>query len=198
MKTKRSSQKGDVPSKLFKIFAAYLAEPLTNIFNCCIRTGHYPELWKHEIVTPIPKTFPTLKITDLRNISGLKNCDKILESLLAELIMSDIQTNMDPAQFGNPEGTSINHYLIKMINRILTALDKNTRREAFAVIANLIDWNKAFPRQCPKLGVQSFIKNGVRPSLIPIFTESALRPIQSVSRDVRLCVCLFVCLSVTP
>ena len=26
-----------------------------------------------------------------------------------------------------------------------------------------------------------------------IFTESALRPIQSVSRDVRLFVCLFVC-----
>ena len=139
MKTKKSSQRGDVPSKLFRIFAAYLAEPLANIFNCCIRTGHYPELWKHEIVTPIPKTFPTLNITDLRNISGLKNCDKILESLLAELIMSDIQGNMDPAQFGNTKGTSINHYLIKMINRILTALDKNSRREAFAVVANLID-----------------------------------------------------------
>ena len=161
LKTKRSSQKGDVPSKLFKIFAAYLAEPLVNIFNSCIRTGYYPELWKHEIVTPIPKTFPTLNITDVRNISGLKNCDKIFESLLAELIMSDIQAKMDPAQFGNTKGTSINHYLIKMINRILTALDKNSRREKFAVVANLIDWNKAFPRQCPKLGVQSFIKNGV-------------------------------------
>jgi hypothetical protein len=75
---------------------------------------------------------------------------------------------MDTAQFGNTRGTSINHYLIKIINRILTALDKNSRREKFAVVANLIDWNKAFPRQCPKLGVQSFIKNGVRPSLNPI------------------------------
>ena len=28
-----------------------------------------------------------------------------------------------------------------------------------------------------------------------IFTESAPRPIQSISRDVRLSVCLFVCLS---
>ena len=32
----------------------------------------------------------------------------------------------------------------------------------------LIDWNNAFPRQCPKLGVESFIQNGVRPSLIPL------------------------------
>ena len=35
----------------------------------------------------------------------------------------------------------------------------------------MIDWNNAFPRQCPKLGVESFLKNGVRPSLIPILTN---------------------------
>ena len=58
-----------------------------------------------------------------------------------------------------------------MIHRILTALDNNSRRETFAVVANLIDWNSAFPRQCPKLGVQSFIKNGVRSSLIPVLVN---------------------------
>ena len=63
---------------------------------------------------------------------------------------------------------SIQHYLIQMIHRILSALDNNSRRETFAVVANLIDWNNAFPRQCPKLGVDSFIKNGVRPALIPV------------------------------
>ena len=40
----------------------------------------------------------------------------------------------------------------------------NSRRETFATVANLIDWN----RQCPKLGVESFIQNGVRPALIPV------------------------------
>ena len=54
-----------------------------------------------------------------------------------------------------------------MIDRILTVLDNNSRRETFAVVANLIDWNSAFPRQCPKLGIESFIQNGVRASLIP-------------------------------
>ena len=60
---------------------------------------------------------------------------------------------------------------IKMINRILTAVDKNSVRETFAVVASLIDWSKAFPRQCPKLGVESFMKNGVRPALIPILAS---------------------------
>ena len=51
---------------------------------------------------------------------------------------------------------------------ILTELDKNSKSEAIAVLANLIDWSQAFDRQCPLLGVQSFITNGVRPELIPI------------------------------
>jgi hypothetical protein len=51
---------------------------------------------------------------------------------------------------------------------ILGALDGNSKRESCAVLATLVDWKQAFPRQCPNLGVESFIKNGVRPSLIPL------------------------------
>ena len=87
------------------------------------------------------------------------------------MMVSDMKDKTDPSQYGNNKGTSIQHSLIKMIHRILTALDTNTRRETFAVVANMIDWNSAFPRQCPKLGVQSFIKNGVRPALIPILID---------------------------
>ena len=50
----------------------------------------------------------------------------------------------------------------------MTALDNNSRKDIFAVIANLIDWNNAFPRQCPKLGIESFMRNGVRPAIIPV------------------------------
>ena len=79
-----------------------------------------------------------------------------------------MKPRMDPAQYGNQKGVSIQHYLINMIHRILTALDGNSNSESYAVIASLIDWDNAFPRQCPKLGIDSFIKMGVRPSLIPV------------------------------
>ena len=78
---------------------------------------------------------------------------------------------MDPAQFGNQKGISVQHYLIQMLHRILTVLDNNSRGDIYAVVANLVDWNNAFPRQCPKLGVESFIQNGVRASLIPVLTN---------------------------
>ena len=35
----------------------------------------------------------------------------------------------------------------------------------------MINWSKAFDRQCPTLGVQSFIRNGVRKDLIPVLTN---------------------------
>ena len=74
----------------------------------------------------------------------------------------------DQSQYGNEKGVSVNHYLIKMINEILLAVDKNTANEKFAVLCTMIDWSQAFDRQCPKLGINSFMKNGVRRSLIPL------------------------------
>ena len=70
--------------------------------------------------------------------------------------------------------------MINMLQGILKAVDKSSRRETVAVIANMIDWNNAFPRQCPKLGVESFIKDGVRPALIPVLVNYFQDRIMSV------------------
>ena len=64
---------GDFPAKLSKHFAAYLAEPLADILNTSVRRGEYPEIYKFEVSTPVPKVYPTVKTTQLRNISGLFN-----------------------------------------------------------------------------------------------------------------------------
>ena len=55
-----------------------------------------------------------------------------------------------------------------MIDKILSDTDNNSVGEVNAVLATLYDWKEAFPRQCPKLGVEAFLKCGVRPSLIPL------------------------------
>ena len=77
----------------------------------------------------------------------------------------------DPSQYGNEKGISTQHYLIKMIDRVLTCLDRNNSKEAYAVISELIDWNQASDRQCPKLGIESLFSNGVRKSLIPVLIK---------------------------
>ena len=107
----------------------------------------------------------------LRNIGNLKNFDKVAEMLFGKIIVSDMSGKMDPSQYGNKKGVSVQHYLMKMLHQILTQLDSNQQGNKFAVIASLIDWRQAFPRQCPTLGVQSFIDNGVRGSLVPVLVN---------------------------
>ena len=144
--TNKATIQGDFPPKLTKFFAAYLAEPLTDVINTSIRRGEYPKLYKYEISTPIPKKFPPKNTSEIHNISGLLSYDQIMETLLAELMVADMKPNMDPSQYGNQKGVSIQHYLIDMIHCILSALDNNSKCDTFAVIANLIDWNNAFPQ----------------------------------------------------
>ena len=98
-----------------------------------------------EMVTPVPKQVPPTDADQLRNISGLLNLDKVGEKLISRMILSDMKGSMDPSQFANQKGLSIQHYLIKFIDRILQALDKNSKSESCAVLATLVDWKQAFP-----------------------------------------------------
>ena len=168
VKGNKSYIPGDLPPKIIKHFASYLAKPLTDIFNTSLCQGKYPRIYKREICTPIPKCYPVESTSQLRNISGLFTFDKIFEKLLSELILLDMGDKMDPSQYGNQKGVGIQHYLVKMIDKIKSSIDRKSAKENFAVLATYIDWENAFPRQCPKLGIESFLKNGVRPALIPL------------------------------
>ena len=168
MKRKSSTVFGDIPWRVILEYAVEFSFPLSNIYNSGTLEGVWPKLWKFEYVTPVPKVFPPTEIDHLRKISGTKNLSKIYEALLSDSIVGDLSPNMNPSQFGNEKGLSIQHYLVKMVNKILTILDSNNESEKYAVLAQLIDWSKAFDRQDSKLGIESFIKNGVRPTLIPI------------------------------
>ena len=83
-------------------------------------------------------------------------------------IIFDMKEKLDPSQYGNQTNLSIQYYLVRMIHRILTSLDNNSGGDTFAVLATFIDWSKAYSRQWYKLGIKSFIRNGVRPALIPL------------------------------
>ena len=180
LKNNKSTVKGDISVRIFKEFAALIAEPLTHVYNSSLLQGLYPGIYKNEISTPIPKKYPVKNMEGMRNISGLLTADKVFEKLLSEMIISDMKMKADVAQFGNQKKTSIQHYLIKMIHKILTAVDNNSRKNIFAVVANMIDWNSAFVRQCPKLGIKSFQENGVRKSLIPLLISYFQDRFQSV------------------
>ena len=164
----KSTPKGDIPTKIIKQFSKYLSAPLALIVNSSIREGTWPDIFKEEIVTPVPKVYPPKSIEDLREISGLLTFDKVAKKVVGKLVIKDMKAKLDPSQYANQKQIGIQHYLVKMLNRILVALDSNSKGEVKAALATFVDWKQAFPRQCPKLGVDAFVACGVRPALIPM------------------------------
>ena len=168
IKTTTSTVENDIPAKVIKMFAMEIAPPLAHIINTSISRGEFADLWKLETVTPVPKVFPPLLCKQLRKISVFMNFSKVTEQIISEYLVADMKEKFDKSQFGNQKKTGVQHYLLKLIHKILCTLDNNSKGEILAVIANLYDWRQAFDLQCPKLGLESFIRNGVRPALLPL------------------------------
>ena len=53
--TSKACGPDSIPTKVLKLAAAYIAEPLSEIFNKSIREGKYPTLWKRATVKPVYK-----------------------------------------------------------------------------------------------------------------------------------------------
>ena len=94
MNRKAATVEGDLPAKIIKEFQDEISIPLSHLISTCFSTGIYPDLWKVEYVTPVPKVFPPEKLKDLRKISGLLNFSKITDKVVAELLASDMSSEM--------------------------------------------------------------------------------------------------------
>ena len=119
--------------------ACELAAPFTDVVYSSLLQGIFPNIWKLEMVTPVPKVFPSETVNDLRKIAGLLNFSKVAEQIISVWLISDMAGSRDSSQYGNEKGVSVNHYLTKMIHEILVSVDKNNCNEKFAVICSMID-----------------------------------------------------------
>ena len=86
----------DIPENLRKEAAEFLAEPLTNIYNKCLKEGVFPKTWKQEWCTPVPKKKTALKeLKDVRMIASISDYSKIFEYFLLEFVLEEIGNNMN-------------------------------------------------------------------------------------------------------
>ena len=125
LKIRKSTQPIDIPSKLRKLIPCELATPLTDIYNSCLSKYHYPRPWKHEWVVPCEKKANPSTLKDLRKISLTSEYSLVFEGIIKDWIMEDISPKIDRSQYGNQKGTSTEHMMVKLMDRILQLLDNN-------------------------------------------------------------------------
>ena len=134
---------GDLPKKVVQSFAPELAKPVQTIFNAITQNAEYPRQWIIEQQTPIPKQYPVNNEDDLRNISGTPFFSKVYEAFLSDWLLPIVQPFLDPANCGGLKGTSITHYLIRLLHFTHATVDQ---ADPHAVVLALVDLSKAFNR----------------------------------------------------
>ena len=131
---------GDIPPELVAPNCDLLAIPLYTIYNQVISTCSWPDIWKNETVSVIPKTTSPANMGELRNLS----CTPLFSKVLEFFVLKDIKNSVCLAdcQYGGISGVSTDHFLVKSWDTIMSNLED---REAAASILS-VDFEKAFNR----------------------------------------------------
>ena len=134
----------DVNNILIKNLPEKGFEYLKFIINSCLKLNHFPKVWKHAKVIPIPKPGkPANELSSYRPISLLSSISKILERVLLNRINEHLEDNniIPTQQCGFRTGRSTSHQLIKVIK---TAKENLNNKKSTGMI--FLDVEKAFDR----------------------------------------------------
>ena len=158
-KKPNSSVPGDLPKKIVKEFKCELSCPVTIIYTSILRTLQYPRQWVVEYQNPLPKVYPPASEDELRNIAKTAFLSNVFEAFLTDWLLPIVGPYLDPCQYGL-KGTSISHYLIKLLQFIHEYLDL---KDPHAVLVALIDLSKAFNRVSHQMVIEDLFYMHVPP-----------------------------------
>ena len=133
---------GDIFPHLYTSYCGLLADGITPIFNSIAKSGKWPDLWKVETITVIPKVPNPASLAQCRNISCTNFLSKVMEALVLDKLREEIYP--DPIQFGGVKGSGVEHLMVELWEKILGSLE--TPNMAVSLLG--IDYEKAFNRMC--------------------------------------------------
>ena len=111
----KATVSNDIPVSVLKESVSAYYEKLTDIFDNCIRSSHFPLILKKSEVTPVfKKGNPTSK-TDHRPVSTLSNFSKIFEKLIYLQLNKYMQNKFSINLTGFRKNHGTQHALLKMI-----------------------------------------------------------------------------------
>ena len=109
-KKTNSTVPGDLFPSLYQSHYEALAVPITDIYNTILRNKTWPNKWKTEYVTIIPK-LPTPEIpSECRNISCTNFLSKVFERIVLDLAREEVTPKLN--QFGGEPKASTTHLLM--------------------------------------------------------------------------------------
>ena len=129
---------GDIFPDLLTKYAGLLSLVVADVLNAAYAQEIWPDVWKTESVSIIPKVTCPENLNEVRNISCTPVLSKVMEFFVLERLKKEIQPRSN--QYGGITGCGTTHYLLQAWNDILESLDDDES----AVTLTSIDFAKAF------------------------------------------------------
>ena len=129
-----------IPTKIYKLLAYQLAQPLTAIYNMSLKQRVFPKLWKQGIIIPVPKSNPP-NLNNLRYLTLLPVPSKIMEKLVLKKMWPHFSDSYGSEQHGFRPGTSTTTALIQLHDDVTTVFD-DLSHSALAILS--FDMSRAF------------------------------------------------------
>ena len=158
--TSKSTSTEDFPTWVSKNNAHLITQPMTNIINTVLKSGHFPRLWKRAEITPLKKVKSPKTFKQLRPISLLFHLGKVTESVISGFIKKELPSLEN--QFAYTRNLSTTDAVVKFITDIVQNLDDPNNLAAQAL---LLDFSKAFDKMLPDIAVKKLLSLGIRPEI---------------------------------
>ena len=158
----------NLPARLLKDAAPFIASPLTHIFNVSMEEGKFPDAFKIAKVTPIFKKGSKDDPGNYRPISVLPILAKVFEKIVNSRLIDFLEVNnvLFRHQYGFRKKHSTKMSLINLSNSLLKYLD-----DGQSTVGIFIDFKKAFDTINHKILVTKMSHYGIRGVVLKWFED---------------------------
>ena len=175
----RSTGPDNLSARFLQAIADQIVTPLTDVFNCSLRSGEVPSEWKRSHITPIYKGGPPDDPSNFRPISVVPVLAKILEKIVSDQLSIYLEDNhlLHPHQGAYRSGKSTQDILLVAVDNIVHLLDKGE-----AVCAAFLDLRKAFDSLDHHILLQRLYDVNVSPPVLRWFRDYLIGRLHRVKR----------------
>jgi hypothetical protein len=168
LKNESSPGWDNIPNSIIKFAKHFISKPLTNIINCMLSTGCFPDQLKIAKVIPCFKSGDKSQITNYRPISILNAFSKIFENIIVIRLKNYIAKYniLYKFQFGFREKYSTNLALTAYMDFITKSIDSGDK-----VASVFIDLSKAFDTLNHEILLKKLYLYGIRGQTLALLTS---------------------------
>lgn len=176
LKGKPTAGPDNIPSFILRDCCSVFAKPLTKIFNLCLRSSIFPDVWKLSYLCPVFKKGDRADVSNYRPITIINNFAKVFESILYTRLYNFFSEKLVDCQHGFVRGRSTVTNLISVSQYIASSLDQRLQCDVIYT-----DFSKAFDRLDHGILLAKLRKIGLSSDLLSIFKSFLCNRKQFVS-----------------